>query len=163
MSPEPSEYFASLPKRRVGAGALLLDGTGNVLMVEPVYKDHWEIPGGIVEEGEDPRSACERECLEELGLRLRIGRMLVVEHQTHEPPLGDSIMFVYDGGLVPDGAVLVLPRAELRSYRFVPSDRARLAGRQYRRAHERGASNLDRAHLPGTAHDDEQEFGRDLR
>jgi hypothetical protein len=51
MSPDPSEHFESLPKRRVGAGALLLDGTGNVLMVEPVYKDHWEIPGGTVENG----------------------------------------------------------------------------------------------------------------
>ena len=86
MSLDPSEYFESLPRRRVGAGALLLDVTGNVLMVEPVYKDHWEISGGIVENGEGPRQACERECLEELGLRLEIGRLLVLEHQTHEPP-----------------------------------------------------------------------------
>lgn len=121
MSLEPSEYFESLPKRRVGAGALLLDGASNVLMVEPVYKDHWEIPGGIVEKGEDPRQACERECLEELGLKS--GRLLVLEHQTHEPPLGDSIMFVYDGGVVPGGAAFVLPPGELRSYRFVPSER----------------------------------------
>jgi 8-oxo-dGTP diphosphatase len=122
MSADPSEYFKSLPKRRVGAGALLLDVSGNVLMVEPVYKDEWEIPGGIVEEGEDPRRACERECLEELGLSLKIGRMLVVEHQTHAPPLGDSIMFVYHGGVVPSGVALVLPPGELRSYKFVPSD-----------------------------------------
>jgi ADP-ribose pyrophosphatase YjhB (NUDIX family) len=135
MSPDPIEYFASLPKRRVGAGALLLDGTGSVLMVEPVYKEYWEIPGGIVEEGEDPRQACGRECLEELGLRLKIGRLLVLEHQTQEPPLGDSIMFVYEGGVLPDGTPVVLPPAELRSHQFVPPDRlgeltiARLARR----------------------------------
>jgi 8-oxo-dGTP diphosphatase len=123
MTVDASEYFESLPRRRVGAGALLLDVTGNVLMVEPVYKDHWEIPGGIVEKGEDPRRACERECLEELGLRLQIGRMLVLEHQTDEPPLGDSIMFVYHCGVVPDGTALVLPPGELRRYRFVSSDR----------------------------------------
>jgi hypothetical protein len=40
-----------------------------------------------------------------------------------EPPLGDSIMFVYDCGVVPEEAALVLPPGELRSYRFVPSDR----------------------------------------
>ena len=123
MSLDPSEYFASLPKRRVGAGALLLDGAGSVLMVEPVYKEPWEIPGGIVEEGEAPRQACTRECLEELGLRLKIGRLLVLEHQMQELPLGDSVMFVYDGGVVPDGTALVLPPAELRSYRFIAPDR----------------------------------------
>jgi 8-oxo-dGTP pyrophosphatase MutT (NUDIX family) len=123
MPLDPMEYFASLPKRRVGAGALLLDGTGNVLMVEPVYKEYWEIPGGIVEQGEDPPAACRRECLEELGLRLKIGRLLVLEHQTQEPPLGDSIMFVYDGGVVPAGTPIVLPPAELRSHQFVPPDR----------------------------------------
>lgn len=123
MSLEPGEYFASLPKRRVGAGALLLGGAGGVLMVEPVYKEYWEIPGGIVEEGDDPRQACSRECHEELGLRLKIGRLLVLEHQTHAPPLGDSMMLVYDGGVLPDGTPLVLPPAELRSHRFVHPER----------------------------------------
>ena len=119
MAVDPSEYFASLPKRRIGAGALLLDGLGNVLMVEPAYKDYWEIPGGIVESGEDPRLACHRECVEELGLQLKLGRLLVLEHQTQEPPLGDSIMFVYDGGVVADATQIVVPAAELRSYQFV--------------------------------------------
>jgi 8-oxo-dGTP diphosphatase len=93
------------------------------LMVEPVYKDEWEIPGGVVEDGEDPRHACQRECLEELGLRVNTGRILVLEHQTAPPPRGDSIMFVYDGGVVPDGTQLVLPPDELRSHRFVAPDR----------------------------------------
>ncbi|MEO8182402.1 MAG: NUDIX hydrolase [Deltaproteobacteria bacterium] len=123
MTLDPDEYYASLPRRRVGAGALLLDGIGNVLMVEPTYKEYWEIPGGIVENGEDPRHACQRECLEELGLRLRPGRVLAFEHQTDEPPLGDSIMFVYDGGMVPADTPFVLPPGELRSHRFVPPDR----------------------------------------
>ncbi|CAN5733096.1 hypothetical protein BH20ACT1_BH20ACT1_01710 [soil metagenome] len=30
-------------------------------MVEPAYKDTWEIPGGQIESGESPREACERE------------------------------------------------------------------------------------------------------
>ena len=123
MTLDAEKYYASLPKRRVGAGALLLDGTGNVLMVEPTYKEYWEIPGGTVEHGEDPRQACQRECLEELGLRLQLGRLLVLEHQTQEPPIGDSIMLVYDGGRVPAGMPLTLPPGELRSYQFVPSDR----------------------------------------
>jgi 8-oxo-dGTP diphosphatase len=123
MAEDAGGWLESLPKRRVGAGALLLDGAGNVLMVEPVYKDSWEIPGGVVENAEDPRGACQRECLEELGLGLNTGRILVIEHQTDPAPRGDSIMLVYDGGMVPEGTRLRLPPGELRSHRFVPPDR----------------------------------------
>jgi 8-oxo-dGTP diphosphatase len=71
----------------------------------------------------DPRLACRRECVEELGLLLTLGRLLVLEHQTQGPPLGDSIMFVYDGGVVSEGTPIVVPPTELRSYQFVPAAR----------------------------------------
>jgi 8-oxo-dGTP pyrophosphatase MutT (NUDIX family) len=35
-------------------------------LLEPTYKEDWEIPGGIIEENESPREACKREVLEEL-------------------------------------------------------------------------------------------------
>ncbi len=123
MPLDPKPYFASLPKRRAASGALLCSGAGEVLLVEPVYKSSWEIPGGVVEAGEDPRRACQRECREELGLSVQVGRLLVVEHQTEPPPRGDSVMFVYDGGVIAPGTPLVLPPAELRSHRFVPPER----------------------------------------
>ena len=31
----------------------------------------WELPGGLVDRGEDPQAACERELLEETGLRVK--------------------------------------------------------------------------------------------
>jgi 8-oxo-dGTP pyrophosphatase MutT (NUDIX family) len=122
MTTDAAAHYESLPRRRVGAGALLLDGAGNVLMVEPTYKDEWEIPGGVVEGDEDPRRACKRECLEELGLSVKVGRLLVLEHQSYGPPLGDSMMLVYDGGSFPVGAAITLQADELRSFRFVPAE-----------------------------------------
>lgn len=115
-------YYLSLPKRRAGSGALFTDEAGRILVVEPRYKATWEIPGGIVEAGEDPRATCKRECLEELGLDIDPGRLLVLEHKTENPPQGDSIMFVYDGGTLADDAVIQLDEEELRSHRFVISE-----------------------------------------
>lgn len=62
-------------------------------MVEPRYKATWEIPGGMVEAGEDSRTTCQRECLQELGLAIELGRLLAFEHKTESAPQGDSIMF----------------------------------------------------------------------
>ncbi|WP_412102692.1 NUDIX domain-containing protein [Plantactinospora sp. KLBMP9567] len=38
-----------------GRGLLFTDPAGRVLLVEPTYKEHWEIPGGCVEADESLR------------------------------------------------------------------------------------------------------------
>jgi 8-oxo-dGTP pyrophosphatase MutT (NUDIX family) len=52
----------------MAAGVLLTDAAERVLIVEPVYKDYWEIPGGTVDANESPYAAACRELVEELGL-----------------------------------------------------------------------------------------------
>jgi 8-oxo-dGTP diphosphatase len=106
------------------AGALILDEAGRVLLVEPNYKDHWEIPGGIIEVGETPSQGCAREIAEELGLTREPGRLLVVDWAPH-PELGDRVLFVFDGGVLikPDIAAIRLQPEELDSYEFLePAD-----------------------------------------
>lgn len=112
-------FYLGLPKRRAAGGALIVDTADRAFIVEPTYKATWEIPGGSVEAGEDPRTACKRECQEELGLDIEIGRLLVLEHKVEAPPRGDSIMFVYDGGVLAEDFRIQLRVDELRSYRFV--------------------------------------------
>jgi 8-oxo-dGTP diphosphatase len=104
------------------AGALFVDERDHVLLVEPTYKPGWEIPGGIIEEGETPSAACAREIAEELGLSVDVGRLLVVDWAPH--PRGEKVLFVFDGGLLPDTTVarIQLPADELASYRFVPPE-----------------------------------------
>jgi 8-oxo-dGTP pyrophosphatase MutT (NUDIX family) len=48
-------------------------------MVRTNYKEHWDIPGGMVEIGETPSEAAARECKEELGILVEPGRLLVCE------------------------------------------------------------------------------------
>jgi ADP-ribose pyrophosphatase YjhB (NUDIX family) len=143
---DTNPFYLGQPKRRAGSGALILDDEEKILMVEPTYKHTWEIPGGIVEQGEDPRTACHRECLEELGLEIQPGRLLALEHQVEPPPRGDSLMFIYDGGTLEDSAAIQLQAEEIRSFRFVAADElervttARLARRvrQALIAHQQG-------------------------
>jgi len=105
----------------MGAGALICDTHGRVLIVEPTYKDRWEVPGGVVEADESPRAACCRELLEELGVDLSVGRLLVMEWQGPEPERTESMMFLYDGGVL-DGERIALANEELRSYAFIAPD-----------------------------------------
>lgn len=72
-------YYKNLPKKRMGAGALFFNENNEMLVVKPTYKDHWSIPGGVVEENESPRIACIREVKEEIGLEIRELKFLCVD------------------------------------------------------------------------------------
>ena len=64
------KFIATLPTRRLAAGAVIRNEHGELLLVQPNYKDGWILPGGTVEAGEAPKPGCFREVEEELGLRL---------------------------------------------------------------------------------------------
>jgi len=114
----PEGYAATLPRKRMAAGVLLRDRAGRVLLVEPTYKDYWELPGGAVEADESPYDAAIREVTEELGIVVAPGRMLVVDWV---PPLADraeGVIVIYDGGIVEPGLEgrIRLRGGELRSW-----------------------------------------------
>jgi ADP-ribose pyrophosphatase YjhB (NUDIX family) len=68
--------------------------------------------------GETPAEGCARECLEELGVEVDIGRLLVVDHQSIDGR-GDSTMYIYEGGALPSDLQLVPPSDEIAEARFV--------------------------------------------
>ena len=110
-----NENSRELPKKRVGAGVLIVDEKLRTLLVEPTYKDTWEVPGGMVELNESPREAARRECLEELGFHVEIGRLLVIDWVTQGRTPGDGLMLMYATGPV-DTSQIILPEEELRSW-----------------------------------------------
>ncbi|WP_030346254.1 NUDIX domain-containing protein [Streptomyces sp. NRRL S-1022] len=116
----PNAHEAKMAHPRMAAGALFFDAAGRVLMVEPSYKDYWEIPGGYVEAGESPLHAAIREVQEELGITPPIGRLLAVDWAPNEAE-GDKVLYLFDGGqLTQDdlGAITLQPE-ELKSFAFV--------------------------------------------
>jgi len=114
-------WLESLPKKRMGAGALFLDEQGRLLLVNPTYKPQWEIPGGIVEQNESPRQACRREVYEEIGLTKSIERLLSISYAAANDKRTEGLMFIFWGGVLTPAeiATLRLPVTELSEYRFV--------------------------------------------
>ena len=128
-TPEPEftpGISTRLPTKRIAAAALIRDLDGRFLLVEPIYKPTWLLPGGVVEENEDPRAGCARELREELGLDLTPGPLLVVDWMPRHGIWGDSMQFIFDGGVVtPEQAAgFQLQPSELRSCEFVTLERA---------------------------------------
>ena len=108
--------------KQSAAGLVLRSHDDRIVIVEPTYVDHWNLPGGELEPGESPRAACAREVREELGLDLPIGRLLCVDHIRSR----DAFRFLFDGGRVSDDFLerCTLPVDELRSARFATIDDA---------------------------------------
>ncbi|HEY5017663.1 MAG TPA: NUDIX hydrolase [Streptosporangiaceae bacterium] len=120
----PQEYFASLARKRIGAGALYRDEAGRVLLVEPVYQDTWILPGGAVEAEESPQAACRREVAEELGLDRPVGRVLAVDWVPSQPERPEGLVLIYDGGVLAAGETeaIAVPAGELAGFAFVCPD-----------------------------------------
>jgi len=103
----------------VAAGVLFFDEDGRVLVVEPSYKDGWDIPGGYVEPEESPWAAAVREVREELGIEIDQRTLLAVDWAPNGDE-GDKLLFVFDGGCVTPADIPPVPsdHVELRSWEF---------------------------------------------
>ena len=102
------EYVQSLNRKRMSAGALFYDTAGRILLLEPSYKPHWDIPGGAVEADEAPWTTVAREVREEIGIVRPFTRPLVIDYVRSDGRLPEGVAFVFDGGSVTDEQVASL-------------------------------------------------------
>lgn len=121
MTENQNEHELRMARPRMAAGALFFNDQGDVLLVRPSYKPKWEIPGGYIEVGESPLTACRREVEEELGITPPIGPLLVVDWAPNERD-GDKVLWVFDGGELQPEAVgaFKLAADELLAAEFHP-------------------------------------------
>jgi ADP-ribose pyrophosphatase YjhB (NUDIX family) len=112
----------------MAAGALLLNQAGAYLLVKPSYRQHWLIPGGVIEDQESPSEACQREIREELRLELPISQLLCIEYKTVKQVQGtyrENLQFIFYGGVLTSSQIqqIRLPAQELTAYNFCPLGR----------------------------------------
>jgi 8-oxo-dGTP diphosphatase len=117
-----------------------------------VYAGYWEFPGGKCEPGEDPARATARECLEEIGLPVIVGRLRRVT--THRYPHGLVELHFYDCTTEDPAS----EPADGTGFRWVPADK--LAALRFPEANEDVVEELARGHAAGGSrrgHEGEQE------
>ncbi len=112
-----------LPAIPASAGALIFDQAGRLLILKPVYKSGWTIPGGVMEaDGETPWRACQREVREECGLTVPHGRLACVNFRPPHRGKPGGLRFLFDCGKLPQEslAAIVLQAEEISGYRLEP-------------------------------------------
>lgn len=73
------ERFGKQGELRVGCSATIFDEKREkVLLTKRADNGRWCLPGGHMESGESAAEACEREVLEESGLKVRVKRLIGV-------------------------------------------------------------------------------------
>ncbi|HEY8986010.1 MAG TPA: NUDIX hydrolase [Streptomyces sp.] len=115
-----AEGNARQARKRAAADALIRDQDGRLLLVNPTYKEGWDLPGGMAEDNEAPEDALRRELREELGLTIASLRFLCVDWVGPHGPWDDLLGFVFDAGVVSpeQAAQLKLSDEEISEYRF---------------------------------------------
>ncbi|MFZ4648723.1 MAG: NUDIX domain-containing protein [Patescibacteria group bacterium] len=92
------EYYGNLPKKHIGAGVLVFNQNHQLLIVKPIYKDGWSIPGGGVDIDETPMQAALRETKEEANLDLKNIVLVCVEYTAKKGIKPETLQFIFNGG-----------------------------------------------------------------
>jgi mutator protein MutT len=97
-----------------------------------VYAGYWEFPGGKCEPGEDPVATTARECFEEIGLRVVVGRLRRTANYRY--PHGAVELFFFDCRIEESSAEPAagtgfcwVPAVELTALRFPEANEVILA------------------------------------
>ncbi|WP_051740054.1 NUDIX hydrolase [Kitasatospora sp. MBT66] len=134
VPPSSRDYYRQLPSPLAAATVLVRDTAGRVLVLEPTYKQHWELVGGMVEAHESPVEAGAREVKEEIGLDLPVGRLLVVDTVPGRLARNGRALIAHVHDLEPltpaQVDAMVLDSGEVRSARWLaPAEAAGLLPR----------------------------------
>lgn len=139
-----TRYLNQLPKKRMGAGCLFFNHKRKMLILKPTYKNHWLLPGGVIEANESPRQACIREVKEETGINCQPIRLLCVDYVSDRQSKIESIQFVFFGGTISHETEIVIPKQEISSYQFLePEVAISMLGINSQRRLERCLAHLD--------------------
>ncbi len=112
------------PSHLLASGVLVWDESGQLLLVQTHNRSSLILPGGLVEADESPAVAAHREVLEEVGLDVSIGRLLVVQYLDGEDERPSSVQFVFDSRPVPLTSALRLQVEEIASAHWLEPDEA---------------------------------------
>ncbi|WP_238412438.1 NUDIX domain-containing protein [Saccharothrix deserti] len=127
-----AEGNARQARKRVSAKVVICDRDDRVLLVNPTYKQYWDLPGGMAEANESPIAAAVREVEEELGFITQISGLLLVDWVDAHGPWDDLLVFIFDGGTAyeEDTRRMSVADEEISDFAFFSLDAAEAQLRQ---------------------------------
>lgn len=142
---------AGLPAKRIAAGVLVRNRRGEVLVLQTSYKQHWEVPGGLVEADEGLADAARREVREELGVALAVGDLVVVDACATTGATVDIVCVLFDGGVHDDDLPerFTYPDGEIVRAHWADRDLLRRCGPRLSARLTAGLDAFDAGRLPG--------------
>jgi 8-oxo-dGTP pyrophosphatase MutT (NUDIX family) len=118
----PSRYFKGT--KFIGAGALIFDRDGRVLLIKNRLRNHWEYPAGGANGNESPLETCAREVAEEVGLALSNYHLIGIDFWRSVTPYG-NLLFTFAATVTEAQVAQVKPQAlEVVEWRWVSRDDA---------------------------------------
>jgi 8-oxo-dGTP pyrophosphatase MutT (NUDIX family) len=116
-----AQLNAALPTKRAIAQGVIRDAEGRVLLCELVYKQEWDLPGGVVDPLESPAQCVVREVREELGVDVEVRSLLAVNWLPPWRGWSDATVFVFDLGVADEDLVArtTLQPREIRAVHWV--------------------------------------------
>ena len=114
----------------VSAGVVIRDGRVMICRRKPDVHNglKWEFPGGKLEKGESPEAALVRELREELGIEVKVGRVMDV--MLHSYPDRDVLILFYPCAItageprtIDCDAIAWAKPGELQAFDFAEGDR----------------------------------------
>lgn len=115
------KLYQSFPRKRIAAGALFFNSANKLLIIKPSYYSHWSIPGGVVEAEESPYQTCQRECLEEIGLKAKKLQLLCLDYKDTVGVKPESLQMIFYGGRLTknDLSKIKVDNHEIMAYKFI--------------------------------------------
>ncbi|UXR66139.1 NUDIX hydrolase [Bdellovibrio bacteriovorus] len=125
MYKDDKEYYASLPRKRIGVGALIFYKR-MLLIVQPGYSSSWILPGGTVEYEESPLEALIREVQDELKLKIVPKNLIAVDYVANTDVKGEYLQLLFSTeDLTEEQAQSIEAKFyEVKNYRFLDFDDA---------------------------------------
>ena len=104
----------------VGVGGMVVDEDNNVLVVQERFRfsNHWKLPGGYVDPGEDIHTAAIREVFEETGVRTKF-RSIVAFRHGHKFNFGCSDIYIIVA-LTPESKEIKFDQKEISNCQWMP-------------------------------------------
>ena len=116
---EMKSWRAEQPQKMVAAKVVIKSDRGNILTVQPSYKNTWQLPGGGVDDGESPEGAAVREVKEETGLNISVNDLILkgTIYKKDEELL--LVLFEYKY-LLEEDVIIQVEEGEISGYQFAP-------------------------------------------